>query len=190
VDVDGLQSHGKNVLRVAVSRGDSPPYALSGTDVYVRQEAETSRALRDEIVQLVRQTVVAPQGEEPAVPELAVPIVMHPRTGVEIVEVVERKGTKYYTLKDLRNGNVVQNVTRTSARKLWRYAITEFEDQPVDVSKVEWRGSIGLWKKYRRAGRQRYDLVQRDGDGTVHYYYGVTEDGIHGQWRQFVEGAA
>jgi hypothetical protein len=190
VDVDVLQSHGKNVLRVAVPRGDSPPYALSGTDVYVRQEAETSRALRDEIVQLVRQTVVAPQGEEPAVPELAVPIVTHPRTGVEIVEVVERKGTKYYTLKDLRNGNEVQNVTRTSARKLWRYAITEFEDQPVDVSKVQWRGSIGLWKKYRRAGRQRYDLVQRDGDGTVHYYYGVTEDGIHGQWRQFVEGAA
>ena len=189
VDVDVLQSHGKHVLRVTVPRGDSPPYALDGTDVYVRQEAETSRAMRDEIVQLVRQTIVEPAGEEPAAHELAVPLITHPRTGVEIVEVVERKGTKYYTLKDLRNGNVVQNVTRTSARKLWRYAITEFEDRPVDLGKAEWHGSIGLWKSYRRAGRLRYDLLQRDGDGTVHYYYGVTEDGIHGQWRQFVKEA-
>ncbi len=188
VDVDVLQSHGKSVLRVTVPRGDSPPYALSGTDIYVRQEAETSRALRDEIVQLVRQAVAAPEGVEPPATELAVPLETHPRTGVEIVEVVERTGTKYYTLKDLRNGNVVQNVTRTSARRLWRYAITEFEDHPVDVGKVEWRGNIGLWKTYRRAGRLRYDLLQRDGDGTVHYYYGVTEDGIHGQWRQFLGG--
>jgi hypothetical protein len=189
VDVDVLQSGRKNVLRVAVPRGASPPYALNGTDIYVRQEAETSRAIRDEIVQLVRQPVAVPEGEEAALPELSVPLITHPRTGVEIVEAVERKGTTYYTLKDLRNGNVVQNVTRASSRKLWRYAITEYEDHPVDLGKVEWRGSIGLWKSYRRAGRQRYDLLQRDGDGSVHYYYGVTEDGIHGPWRQFVKEA-
>jgi len=189
VDVDVLESHGKHVLRLAVPLGDSPPYALQGTDIYVRQESDTSRALRDEIVQLARRTAVVPEGEEPPEHELSVPLITHPRTGVEIVEVVERKGTKYYTLKDLRNGNVVQNVTRRSARKLWNYAISEFEDNPVDLGKVEWRGSIGLWKGYRRAGRQRYDMLQRDGDGTVHYYYGVTEDGIHGQWRQFVEEA-
>jgi hypothetical protein len=29
--------------------------------------------------------------------------------------------------------------------------------------------------------------VQRDRDGKLHVYYGVTEDGVHGPWRGFVE---
>ncbi len=192
VDVDVLRSRGRSVLRVTVPRGENLPYAMDGVEVYVRQESETSRAVRDEIVQLVRRVLVVPDVAQKAVPVEAVAAegepVRHPRTGVEVVEVVERKGTQYYTVKDLRNGNVVRNVTRSSARRLWRYAITEYEDHPVRLDEVTWDGNIGIWKAYRRAGRKRYDLVQRDRDGgdKVHYYYGVTDDGIHGEWRSLV----
>jgi|GEM_PF-2001020 len=40
----------------------------------------------------------------------------------------------------------------------------------------------------RRAGKARYDFVQRDAEGQLHVYYGVTEEGIHGPWREFLEG--
>ncbi|HNT05262.1 MAG TPA: hypothetical protein PKJ21_03655, partial [Anaerolineae bacterium] len=67
-----------------------------------------------------------------------------------------------------------------------RYAITENESAPVQEDKVTWRGSIGLVKAYRRAGRKFYDMAQRGSDGHLHLYYGVTDDGIHGDWKQFV----
>jgi len=192
VDIDLLKTQGKNVLRVTVPKGENPPYALDGVEVYVRQESETSRAVRDEIVQMVRRAsgaltvpqklpVVAVGEEQPVAP---------PRTGVEIVEAMDRDGTEYFTLKDLRNGNVVQNVTRSSARRLWRYAITEYENQPVEAEKVDWRGNVGLWKSHRRSGRKFYDFVQRGSDGRLRVYYGVSDDGIHGEWKQFVEQRA
>lgn len=191
VDIDVLKTRGKNVLRVTVPKGDKPPYALEGIEIYVRQESETSRAMRDEVVQLVRQALGAQVvlQEAAAAPTTTTgeePPVRPPRTGVEIVETVDREGTKYYTLKDLRNGNVVRNVTRSSARRLWRYAITEYETRPVQVDKVAWHGSIGLWKSYRRSGRKRYDFVQRGSDGKLYVYYGVTDDGTHGEWRHFI----
>ncbi len=197
VDIDVLKTRGKDVLRVTVPRGDNRPYALNGFEIYVRQETDTSRAMRDEIVQLVGSTAAPPVvAVEAARGEVAAALqsghdeerVPPPRTGVEIVEVVERKATKYYTLKDLRNGSVVQNVTRQSARRLWRYAITEYEDNPVKLEQVKWQGSIGLWKAYSRARRRRYDFVQRN--AKVHYYYGVTDDGVHGEWSELVPKAA
>jgi hypothetical protein len=221
VDIDALKSQGKNVLRVTIPKGENPPYALDGVEVYIRQEAETSRALRDEIVQLVRRSIgaqaaggtpslysVSPEarrdsGVVPAKPATAARgeslapapsaavvdehLIAPPRTGVEVVEAVDREGTKYYTVRDLRNRNVVQNVTQKSARRLWRYAITEYETRPVQADKVDWHGSIGLWKSYRRAGRMFYDLVQRGSDGHLHLFYGVTDDGIHSEWKQFAE---
>jgi len=108
-----------------------------------------------------------------------------PRTGVEILGTEQRKGVKYHVMRDLRNGNVVKNVTRSSARRLWHYAISEKESDPVNPSKVEWHGDIGLWKRYKRAGTTRYDLVQRE-NGELRVYYGVTYDGMHGPWQAFV----
>jgi PHP family Zn ribbon phosphoesterase len=191
VDTDVLKSRGRNVLRVTVPKGDNPPYALNGVEVYIRQEAETSRALRDEVVQLVRRAMgMLTVPTKVAVPQPAASgdtLIASPRTGVEVVDVTERDGTKYYSLRDLRNKNVVQNVTRTSARRLWRYAITEYEERPVQAEQVKWIGGIGLWKVQRRSGRKFYDFVQRGSDGRLHMYYGVTDDGVHGEWRQFVE---
>jgi hypothetical protein len=94
-------------------------------------------------------------------------------------------------MRDLRNGNVVKNVTRKSARRLWHYAITQAEDNPVDPNKIEWHGGIGLLKRREYAGRVRYDLVQQGNDKrgpqqSVRVYYGVTEDGIHGEWAHLV----
>ena len=183
VTVDGQETQGMKVVRVVVPRGDDPPYAIDDNKIYVRSEAETSLAVRDEIVNLVRRAQTGPA----AVPaEEPVGYIEPPRTGVEIVETEERKGTLYHTMRDLRNGNVVKNVTRKSARRLWRYAISQAEEHPVDAGQVEWVGDIGSLKRREHGGRSRYDLVQRERGGKLRVYYGVTEDGIHGEWGRLV----
>jgi PHP family Zn ribbon phosphoesterase len=191
VAIDSLESEGKRVIRLTVPKGPDVPYAVDGSKIYVRSESETSMALRDEIVQIVQQRLAPPEPEaveEMEPDEKAIPQIEPPRTGVEIVDTVERKGTLYHTVKDLRNGNVVQNVTRSSARRLWRYAITQREQTPVKSEKITWHGDIGFWKTYKRGGKVRYNLAQRDPDGKMHIYYGVTEEGFHGEWRRFLEG--
>jgi len=194
VEITTVDTHGRQALQLSVPLGDDVPYAIDGTTIYLRQEAETNIAMRDEIVTLVRQTLQAEQvpseegkGEEAGAEPGGVD---PPGTGVQIVETEERRGTLYHTMKDLRNGNVVRNVTRSSARKLWRYAITEHENNPVQEEKVQWHGRLGLWKSSKRAGKVRYDLVQRMPDGQLQVYYGVTEDGVDGAWRVFLEEQA
>jgi hypothetical protein len=192
VSIDTLESQNRKVLRVSVSPGDDPPYAVDENKIYVRDESETNMAVRDEIVGLVKKKLkpAEPALSEDETVEESVPAngqAAPPRTGVEIVVAEERKGNRYYGMKDLRNGNVVHNVTQQSARKLWRYAITQSLKQTVKPENVQWRGEIGLLKRFKRAGKWRYDLVQRDEDGTIHVYYGVTEDGVHGPWRQFIQ---
>ena len=38
---------------MGIPRGDDPPYAIDENKIYIRSEAETGLAVRDEIVQLV-----------------------------------------------------------------------------------------------------------------------------------------
>ncbi len=202
VAVDVLDTHGKSVVRIRVPRGDDPPYAIDDNKIYVRDEAETNLAVRDEIVRLVAQKSRAKDSQPPVVESAAVPAVAAepaptleeparpetaieaPRTGVEIIGSEQRKGVMYHMMRDLRNGNVVKNVTRSSARRLWHYAITEHESSPVQPEQVQWHGDIGLWKRYKRGGTVRYDLVQRV-NGELRVYYGVTYDGMHGPWQAF-----
>jgi len=201
VAVDTQETEGVKVVRLIVPRGDDVPYAIEDNKIYVRDEAETNLAVRDEIVQLVRQkaamqapvAVALPEAApvEPAPADSEVPPssdgqVSPPRTGVEIVATEERGGIRYHTMRDLRNGSVVQNVTRKSARNLWHYAISQHENQPVEVDKVAWRGDLGMLDSSKRAGKVRYDLVQRLPEGRLRVYYGVTDDGIHGEWRKIV----
>jgi len=193
VVVDAQETEGVKIVRVIVPRGDDPPYAIDDNKIYVRDEAETNMAVRDEIVQLVRRSLgvsEAPPGEAgpagagtgPQLAGQADP----PRTGVEVVASVERGGTCYHTMRDLRNGSIVQNVTRKSARKLWHYAITQHESQKLDPARIAWRGDLAMLDSSKRAGKVRYDLVQRLPDGHLRIYYGVTEDGIHGEWKRVV----
>jgi hypothetical protein len=191
VEITTVETHGRQVLQLSVPLGEDVPYAIDGTTIYLRQEAETNIAMRDEIVALVQQAFQVQQvpceDDEGKGGDAETRGVEPPGTGVQVVETTERRGTLYHAMKDLRNGNVVRNVTRSSARKLWRYAITEHESNPVQGDQVKWHGALGLWKSSRRAGKVRYDLVQRMPDGQLHVYYGVTEDGIDGAWRVFLE---
>jgi hypothetical protein len=134
----------------------------------------------------VRPDPVIIEQPVPAVPAISLPAPA-PRTGVEVISSEQQDNVWHHTVQDLRNGNIVRHVTRFSARHLWRYAITEREDTPVQSDQVTWQGDLGLWKTYRRAGVKRYNLVQRDSQGSMHVYYGVSEDGMHGPWAQFIQ---
>jgi hypothetical protein len=195
--VDTQETRGKTMIRVLVPRGDDPPYAVDDNKVYVRDEAETGLAVRDEIVQLVQRTQARKQAPEaapvpvetPAPPPIEAPASgpEPPKTGVEVASVEERDGVRYYTMRDLRNGNVVKNVTQSSARRLWHYAITEFRALPEDLGQapIRWQGDLGILKEQRRGKRARFDLAQRS-EGHIRLFFGVTEDGIHGEWKNLV----
>jgi hypothetical protein len=201
--IDVHDTTGKKILRVLIPRGDDPPYAVDDNKVYIRDEAETGLAVRDEIVSLVLRSSSArpavqakPQVEKLVLEEVAQAPILHerdgdspPRTGVEVVKVDERDGISYYTMRDLRNGNEVNNVTRVSARRLWHYAITEFDQLPSDLSKakIQWQGKVGLLGVQRQGKNVRYNLVQRTPKG-YRLYFGVTEDGVHGHWKALVGG--
>lgn len=190
--MDVLSTKGKNVVRILVPRGEDSPYAVDDNKIYVRGEADTSLAIRDEIVQLVKRVerpeIAVPVHHEKIVSEKADDLKLHsPRTGVEVVGDEVRGETRYFVMKDLRNGNVVKNVTKSSARRLWAYAISQFIKLPKNLerSEIAWTGEIGILKQYKQGKRQRFDLAQKAAEG-IKVYFGVTEDGIHGEWRQLV----
>lgn len=109
-----------------------------------------------------------------------------PQMGVEIVASEERGGSTFHSIRDLRNGHVIHNVTRRGARKLWNYAIQQQEDSSLDPAKVQWRGEIGLVRAEKRAGKVRYDLAMRE-NGAIRIFYGVTDDGMEGRWATFIQ---
>lgn len=186
IQADAMETRGKQVIRVLVPRGEDPPYAVDDNKIYVRDESDTGLAVRDEIVQLVWRARSG-AGEARELPGPRGDGVAPPRTGVEIVDDEEREGTTYYTLRDLRNGNVVNNVTQTSARKLWDYAIREYRKLPKDKSKlpVTWKGEMAVLNEQKRGKQKRWDLVHRQ-NNEIRFYYGVTEDGVHGAWKDLV----
>ncbi|MGC9348628.1 MAG: RNA-binding domain-containing protein [Anaerolineae bacterium] len=199
ITADVQETQSIKVVRIIVPRGTLPPYAMDESEIYIRSEAETTVAVRDEIVGLVKRgsggaPSIIPEEEEraeqpqaqaqpqkPEEPKALAP----PRTGVEIAEIAERNNTRYYTMRDLRNGNLVNNVTRRSARHLWRYAIEQTEKNPVNPQQVDWNDNIGIWRQREYRNRVRWDLVQRE-NGKLRVYYGVTEEGIHGEWASLV----
>jgi hypothetical protein len=190
VAIDVQETQAVKVVRLVVPRGGDPPYAIDDNRIYVRDEAETSLAVRDEIVQLVLRSRSGPVVDSPQPADEMEQVtgrVEPPRTGVEIIASEERQGTTYHTMRDLRNGNVVKNVTRKSARKLWHYAIAQQEGKPLKTEKVQWHGDIGLLQRRKYRNQVMYDLVQRE-NGGVRIYYGVTEAGVHGEWQRLVGG--
>lgn len=191
MDVQG--TNGKKVIRLLVPKGEDPPYAVDDNKIYVREEADTGLAVRDEIFQLVLRNKEKKSVEDSKTSEDSKPApekdhgIHPPRTGVEIVADEEREGTRYFTMRDLRNGNVVKNVTESSARRLWHYAISQYVNLPGDLekSKVKWHGDLGLLRVQKIGKRKRFDLAKKTSNG-VRVFFGVTEDGIHGEWRNVV----
>ncbi len=108
-----------------------------------------------------------------------------PKTGVEILSVDEREGERYYTMRDLRTGRVAENVTRKSARRLWRQAIVERENGLPDAEAIRWDGLLGYWGTTNRDGVRRYNLAYRE-NGVVRYFYAVSAEGINEAWRGLV----
>jgi hypothetical protein len=203
IQVDSLRSKGKQVVRITVQPGRDLPYAIDDNHFYVRDESETSLAVRDEIVRLIARsrlkelpepiTVPAPPAEQ--TPESrpgrsregkARKRIKPPRTGVEIVKSEKRKGTVYHTVRDLRNGNLIKNVTKSSARKLWHYAISQVEAGVPNRDKIKWQDNIALIGQRKRDEHVWYDLALRDA-ATVHVYYGVTDSGLNDDWLKLVQ---
>ncbi len=203
-NIDVHDHKNKKIIRILVPRGIDPPYAVDDNKIYIRDEAETGLAVRDEIVGLVlRSGQLQQQAASTAVnaniekdDEIRSEIInsindqeadFAPHTGVEVLPPEEREGARYYSMRDLRNGNIVKNVTRASARRLWHYAISryiEFENNK-DHEKIQWHGEFGLINSYKKGKSTHYDFIQKISPG-FRFYFGVTEDGIHGPWKQLV----
>ncbi len=190
----------KKIIRILIPRGDDPPYALDDYKIYIREESETNLAVRDEIVGLVLRgknrtlnqltenvdEIPALSNTMPETPKDTISSI-EPKTGIELFPPEERKGTYYFAIKDLRNGNIVTNVTQKSARRLWQYAIRSFmdkKDDQISIS-VKWFGNFGLLRKYKSRNNTNYDLVYKDGE-KLRYFYGVNSNGLHGQWKTIV----
>ena len=201
IEVDSLSSQGKTIVRINVQPGKNIPYAIDNTKFYVRDESETNLAVRDEIVRLVElgltrkdvdvsadQNIIslatpAPVQEKEIVPQQYT--IEAPRTGVEIVSSEKRQGVLYHTVRDLRNGNLIHNVTKSSARKLWHYAITQAESDSVLPNNIQWHKDMAVLKQRKKGDSVWYDLALRT-DGEVHVYYGVTDSGMNNQWLALV----
>lgn len=108
-----------------------------------------------------------------------------PKTGVEILSVEERDGERYYTMRDLRSRRVADNVTRKSARRLWRQAILEREKGLPNPDAMRWDGSLGYWGSSNHDGVRRHNLAYRE-NGDVRYFYAVSDDGINEVWRPLI----
>lgn len=271
IKIDVVQSQGVKLLRIQVPKGPDRPYCIDDYKYYVRDEAESTLAVRDELVGLIREvleqsTPSSGRGQQhgnrnrnnnrqesrrerrhgnggsshnggssngggsssrsnrppapthgsttPPVALLTGPVSPHsededdaespgfagvpdegmseedlsglPQIGVEIVASEDRHGNKFHSIRDLRNGAVIHNVTRKGARKLWNYAIQQHEDSPTDPTSIQWQGDYGLVHLERRAGKTRYDLALRS-NGDVRIFYGVTEEGMEGPWSIFVQ---
>lgn len=210
--VDTLPSQKKQIMRITIQPGREQPYAIDDNQFYVRDEAESSLAVRDEIVRLVARgleqgviempvtstlPVLLPEIETTAVlrPEktpstprktATTPNMDPPRTGVEIVNSEKRKGVIYHTVRDLRNDNLIQNVTKSSARKLWHYAIAQSEAGLPHTDKLKWQGNIAVVDIRKQGDKVWYDLALRD-EESVHIYYGVTDSGLNDEWMALIE---
>ena len=204
INIDTLPSKKKQVVRITVQIGREIPYAIDNYQFYVRDDDETSLAVREEVVRLVRRSLQqedaielppTPVVEQPTAPKPAKQNgsssrsnrkkTQPPRTGVEIVDSEKRKSTMYHTVRDLRNGNLIQNVTKSSARKLWHYAISQAEDGKPNPKQIKWHGNMAVISRREKGDNVWYDLALRDND-AIHVYYGVTDSGLNDEWLALV----
>jgi hypothetical protein len=168
--------------------GEAPVEAPQWAAPVEAAEAAPAEAGPDEEAAMASEVGAVTAEAELEVPAAEQPNILEaPAVGVEIIASEERQGVRYFTVRDLRNCNTVHNVTATSARRLWSYAINQYLKQPVDPDKVTWRGDYGLWRASRRAKKWRYDLVKRQPDGSLRVFYGVTADGMDEPWAQFLK---
>jgi histidinol phosphatase-like PHP family hydrolase len=206
ISADSFEIDGKSVIVMSIPEGAEKPYTLGGGEIYVRRNEKTAIASREDIVEMVRSSLIdsdessrsvspagaqakqpaSSNGRKPDVPDDDIP---RPNTGVEILDTEERDGEKYYTVYDLRNEKVVPNVTRSSSRSLWRYAITQSEDNTFDPKKVEWKGRFGVIGRRKQGNVYRFDLAYRE-NGSSRVFYGVTQKGLSNAWKEVIQSSS
>jgi hypothetical protein len=76
-------------------------------------------------------------------------------------------------------------VTKSSARKLWHYAIMQAESRPIDPSMLQWHDNMAVLSTRKKGDNVWYDLVMREGE-QVHVYYGVTDSGLNDAWLNLI----
>ena len=200
--IDIQKFRNKDIIRILIPRGEDSPYAVDENQIYIRDESETNLAVRDEIVTLVEShnaNRVFKIEELPSnIGTNQVPVEtketfdfsesIDPKTGVEITESIVRGGKTFYTMRDLRNGNTVKNVTQASARRLWHYAISKYDSisNNPQSKDIKWKGNYGLLSRYKQGQNDHFDFILRKAD-DYRFFFGVTLDGIEGEWRQFLE---
>lgn len=178
--------------------GSAAAVAQSAAPVTMKQPESTRNSRRERSRPANAKTTSAADIGDPAASDSPLTMAMAPgvinaedafylpQIGVEIVDSEVRNGNKFHSVRDLRNSNIVRNVTRRGARNLWNYAIQRHEDHMIDADSVQWQGDIGLVHVEKRAGRLRYDLALREGE-NIRIFYGVTDDGMEGPWTVFVQ---
>ncbi len=202
IHVDSLASQNVQIIRITVQPGKEIPYVIDDNKFYVRDEGESSLAVRDEIVRLVqrglRNEVLEPIHVPMPAPTPTPASTQNrpertdkknknaPRTGVEVVKSEKRKGTYYHTVRDLRNGNLIKNVTRSSARKLWHYAISQVEAGIPTAKEIPWHNKMAILNSRTKNDTTWYDLALKDGE-NVHIYYGVTDNGLNDTWMELIQ---
>jgi hypothetical protein len=159
----------------ATATADATPDAPPTPEVV--PEPLVARVIEEQAVPVgASAPAVSRNGSEPAVV---------PKAGVEILSVEERDGERYYTMRDLRSDRVAENVTRKSARRLWRQAIMERENGVPEPESITWEGDLGYVGSAVRDGVRRYNLAYRD-NGDIRYFYAVGDEGINEAWRHLV----
>jgi hypothetical protein len=204
--VEVLSAHDHDLLTITVASGPEKPYAIVDGEIYIRQGAETVVANRDQIVELVRRSLLETAGaqeratvigsepartaETQAAPEAEaagteeVPL---PRSGFEVLGATERNGVTHYTLLDLRERKRLEDVTPETARRLEGYAIRQSQSGPPEASSIKWEGPFGVIKRRKeRNGNVRYDLAYRI-NGDLRIFYNVAAGSLGKEWRAAVQ---
>ena len=205
--VEVINAHDHDLLGITVSSGADKPYAIVDGEIYIRVGGETVVAKRDQIVELVRRSLLAGATAEPAVvaheapaisapstpealpapAELAGDEVPLPRSGFEVVGAQERDGATHFTLLDLRERKLLEDVTPETARRLESYAIRQSQSGTPDPASIRWEGPYGVIRRRKeRNGNIRYDLVYRD-NGTMRVFYNVAAGSLGKEWKSAVQ---
>ena len=113
--------------------------------------------------------------------------VPRPRTGIEVVRMVEEEGEQRFVFCNLRTGEVsnvpwrLQDIEEGTVRQY--AARMALKDNPLEEEQVRWWGNVG----YTRPMRSQVDLIYRDESGFDHVYYAARRDELTGEWRALLE---
>jgi hypothetical protein len=203
--VEVVSAHDQDLLSITVPSGPDKPYAIVDGEIYVRQGGETVVAKRDQIVELVRRSLLpeavverqaeaheperadASMPEAPAEEAQASDEVPLPRSGFEVVGAQERDGVAHFTLLDLRERKLLEDVTPETARRLESYAIRQSQSGAPDPSAIRWEGPYGVIRRRKeRNGNIRYDLAYRH-NGHLRVFYNVAAGSLGKEWKSAIQ---